>query len=417
MFFDPCHGGAHQSADRIDGSQSGSPFRPATQTRPETRAFGGRRIRIKTHIFAIRRTRRADRPAINVRRGDCHKKSPVKPPVSGACSAITSIPVEFHGARLDLAAAKYSPFSDVEMSSRNWHFQVRKRPVFLGAASYIGWSPKPSHTMSDEIDYVLGTHREEIERLGLQHRVWQPLMLDAWVRAGIGRGSHFVDFGCGPGFATLDAAGIVGPLGKVVAIERSGHFLEFGKDQCARQVLGWVQFIEADLDVDDLRLVGIRSGLVSMGGLFCRLARSSLIDRISAACASGGRRCCMNIRIIRPGRSFRGASVLLNSCEKSWLVGVHRAGNPTWWMTSSAHGFCRLEGSQPEPLISAIGPSHFTWAWPAAFVASGSRRLADLGRISKGYADEIRADFRALEQNSSAVMVTPLVLEIIAEKI
>ena len=38
-----------------------------------------------------------------------------------------------------------------------------------------------------EQDYVLGTHREELERLGLQHRVWRPTVLDCWRRAGIER--------------------------------------------------------------------------------------------------------------------------------------------------------------------------------------------------------------------------------------
>jgi len=38
-------------------------------------------------------------------------------------------------------------------------------------------------------DYVLGTHDEEIARLGIQHQVWRPHMLDAWARAGMTRGS------------------------------------------------------------------------------------------------------------------------------------------------------------------------------------------------------------------------------------
>ncbi len=29
-------------------------------------------------------------------------------------------------------------------------------------------------------DYVLGTHDDEIYRLGFQHRVWRPRALDAW---------------------------------------------------------------------------------------------------------------------------------------------------------------------------------------------------------------------------------------------
>ena len=34
-----------------------------------------------------------------------------------------------------------------------------------------------------ERDYVLGTHDDEIYRLGYQHRVWRPRALDAWARA------------------------------------------------------------------------------------------------------------------------------------------------------------------------------------------------------------------------------------------
>ncbi|HEX4846074.1 MAG TPA: class I SAM-dependent methyltransferase, partial [Geothrix sp.] len=77
-----------------------------------------------------------------------------------------------------------------------------------------------------ERDYVLGTHREEIERLGLQHRVWRPHMLECWRRAGITVGSKVLDIGAGPGYATLDLAEIVGPTGEVHAAERSGNFIQ-----------------------------------------------------------------------------------------------------------------------------------------------------------------------------------------------
>ena len=68
--------------------------------------------------------------------------------------------------------------------------------------------------MSTERDYVLGTHDEEIERLGLQHRVWLPRASDAWRRAGFSVGHTLLDVGCGPGWATLDLAGIAGPTGR-----------------------------------------------------------------------------------------------------------------------------------------------------------------------------------------------------------
>src|SRR5450755_3263059 len=115
MLFDAGHGGADQSADRIDRRQSRSSFRTATQTGSETGAFRRRRIGIKAHILTMRRTRRTNRPAINMRRGDAHVKSAVKPSVAGPGRTITSIRVEFHGARLALIGRQYSPFSDLDI--------------------------------------------------------------------------------------------------------------------------------------------------------------------------------------------------------------------------------------------------------------------------------------------------------------
>ena len=67
-------------------------------------------------------------------------------------------------------------------------------------------------------DYVLGTHNEELARLGLQHRVWRPVVLDCWQRAGITVGKRILDVGAGPGYATVDLAEIVGATGEIVAL-------------------------------------------------------------------------------------------------------------------------------------------------------------------------------------------------------
>src|SRR6478672_8726517 len=74
-------------------------------------------------------------------------------------------------------------------------------------------------------DYVLGTHGQELARLGLQHRVWRPVALDCWQRAGITVAKRVLDGGAGPGYAAIDLAEIVGPAGEVVALERSQNFI------------------------------------------------------------------------------------------------------------------------------------------------------------------------------------------------
>ena len=38
--------------------------------------------------------------------------------------------------------------------------------------------------MSADRDYYLGTHDDELTRLGVQHRVWRPTVLACWRRAG-----------------------------------------------------------------------------------------------------------------------------------------------------------------------------------------------------------------------------------------
>jgi hypothetical protein len=82
----------------------------------------------------------------------------------------------------------------------------------------------------DDGDYVLRAHDEEIARLGVQHAVWRPKALDAWRRAGLTVGQRVIDFGCGPGCASLDLADVVGrlvDLGRVDAAEADAMRRDF----------------------------------------------------------------------------------------------------------------------------------------------------------------------------------------------
>jgi ubiquinone/menaquinone biosynthesis C-methylase UbiE len=271
--------------------------------------------------------------------------------------------------------------------------------------------------MSAEIDYVLGTHDEEIERLGLQHRVWQPLMLDAWTRAGMTRGSRIVDFGAGPGYASLDAADIVGSQGEVTAIERSQHFLSFARRQAERREISWVRFLQADLDVDELVLSGFDVA-------WCRWVASfvaspeRLLNRISAALRLGGKAVLHEYQNYSTWQVIPQSEKIAQFVQEvmaSWRASGGEPNIVNDLIPLLAPAGLRVTGLRP--LIATIGPSHFTWQWPASFVASGAQRLAKLGRISQQCAEEIQNEFRALEQNAGAVMITPLVVEIIAEKL
>src|SRR5213593_2543126 len=106
--------------------------------------------------------------------------------------------------------------------------------------------------MAVERDYVLGTHDEELSRLGLQHRVWRPVALDCWQRAGITVGKRVLDVGAGPGYAAIDLAEIVGPTGEVVALERSENFVRAMEQTCGERSLANVKIRQLDLMTDEL---------------------------------------------------------------------------------------------------------------------------------------------------------------------
>src|SRR5215470_6160342 len=98
--------------------------------------------------------------------------------------------------------------------------------------------------MAADRDYILGTHDEELARLGLQHRVWRQVALDCWQRAGITVGKLVLDIGAGPGYAAIDLAEIVGPAGEVVAVERSQNFIRAMETTCRARSLANVKIHE-----------------------------------------------------------------------------------------------------------------------------------------------------------------------------
>src|SRR5438128_6389300 len=116
----------------------------------------------------------------------------------------------------------------------------------------IGVVMKLPASINHDRDYVLGTHDEELARLGLQHRVWLPVVLDCWQRAGVTVGKRVLDVGAGPGYATVDLAEIVGSTGEVIALERSQNFIRAMEQACRERSLANVKIHKMDLVTDEL---------------------------------------------------------------------------------------------------------------------------------------------------------------------
>ena len=271
--------------------------------------------------------------------------------------------------------------------------------------------------MATERDYVLGTHNEELARLGVQHRAWQAIALNCWQKAGITTGSRVLDLGAGPGYATADLAEIVGPSGQIVALKRSSNFLSALAERCRARGLENVQAHELDLMTDALP-----DGPYDFS--WCRWVASFVTDPALLVRKLAG--------VMKPGgvAIFHEYSHYLTWRFIPRLASQERFAQEvkaTWAATGGKadvgmdlptylveNGFAVRS---TVPRIYCVGPGDDVWEWPGSFIGIGLARLQELGRIDAALAEEVARDFAAAGRNPNALMVTPMVLEIVAERV
>ena len=266
-------------------------------------------------------------------------------------------------------------------------------------------------------DYVLGTENDEVERLGLQHLVWRPRVSDAWRRAGFTTGQHLIDVGCGPGYASVDLAAIVGRSGRVTAIDRSRRFLDRLEARAAQAGLENIEQIHLDLDTGSLPRL-------SADGAWCRWVFAflthprELLAGISNALAPGAALVVFeyfnyaNWRLSPRQPDFED---FVQGVMSSWRS---TGGEPDIGLDLIAwlpeNGF-RVE--EVRPVVDVVAPNNFVWQWPATFVEVGISRLTTLGYFSPERANRIKELFRGAAASPHTRMVTPGVVEIIARKL
>jgi SAM-dependent methyltransferase len=271
--------------------------------------------------------------------------------------------------------------------------------------------------MTKEQSYYLGTHDEEIRRLGLQHRVWRPHVLDAWRRAGVTTGSTVIDAGAGPGYASLDLAEIVEETGKVIALERSERFASALESAAAARGL-------RNIDIHTLDLVTGTIPAGAVDAVWIRWVFAFVADPIAVLQKLAGS--------IRKG----GVFIIHEYMDWGTLNWTPRRQALTDFVDTSIRSW-RESGGEPDiadqllpmlskaglrlreakPIIHAVKPDNYVWRWPATFIPNHARDLAASGIISKQVADTVIAEFGAAEADPNTIMTTPLVMEIIAEKV
>jgi SAM-dependent methyltransferase len=268
--------------------------------------------------------------------------------------------------------------------------------------------------MTQDRDYILGTHDEEIVRLGIQHRVWRPRALDAWRRAGFTVDQTIIDVGCGPGYASIDLAGIVGASGQIISVDRSRRFLDTLENASRGYGLSNIQTVEADLEEGAFPKS-------SADGAWCRWVFAflkkprNLLEKIKGSLRPGGTLVIHEYFDYSTWRTTPRCPEIeefVQEVMKNWRSD---GGEPDvglqlpLWMPEV--GF---EIKSLTPIIDIFPATNFMWQWPKSFVRVGPQRLVDLGLMSAERARQVVEEFDRVEKTPNALMITPAVLEIIA---
>ncbi len=266
-----------------------------------------------------------------------------------------------------------------------------------------------------EREYVLGTHDAELQRLGLQHRVWQSHVLAHWRRAGLRAGARVLDVGCGPGYASRDLAEIVGPAGRVVAVDLSDRYLDHARTLCA--ALPQAAFFPCDVMQDPLPAQGFDA-------VWCRWVLCFLPDPLKALRAMRA--------AVRPGARLISHEY---ADYRSWRVSPAEPDFEQFVQYVMANW--RRHGGEPDialhvpavladagfrlldltPVQEVARPADPFWDWPDAFVTTGLDRLVDLGDITADFAARVHAAWARTAAHPQGRVITPLVWQITAEAI
>jgi SAM-dependent methyltransferase len=246
--------------------------------------------------------------------------------------------------------------------------------------------------------------------------VWRPRMLDACRRAGVTVGRIAVDLGCGPGYATLDLAEIVGSAGHVHAIDRSERFLAALGARMRAQGIAHVSTYGCDLDEDEWPELHADLLWCRWVAAFVRRPRA-FVDRMRSLVRPGGR------VVMHEYLDYSAWRLLPDAPEfEAFVVAVmatwrQAGGEPN--IGRDLPGWLEEAGFRVDdlrPITDVVSPADFIWQWSRAFVEVGLERLVAIGAMTEPRAAEIWREFLAREALPHTRISSPTVLEILATR-
>ena len=268
--------------------------------------------------------------------------------------------------------------------------------------------------MSNE--YRFGYGREEMERLENQHRVWVEDNRRFLARAGFGEGATVVDLGCGPGFTTLDLARVVGPEGRVIAVDRDGErSLPFLEERAAAAGL-------SNIETRAIELESFELPDASVDGVYGRWVLMYLSESDAEALVANvakwlrpGATCALaefcNYRHIH----MHPPSAHLPAIAEALMRAVtgKRGCNPE--IGNALPGLLNRAGLDVtfNVVTKAVRATTPEWSWPDALFREHVPGLVDDGYLSRDAQDAFFADWDRRSREPDAVFFGSPLMEVV----
>ena len=258
--------------------------------------------------------------------------------------------------------------------------------------------------------YVLGETAGEHRRLERQAEVMTELTRSILARAGVGEGMRVLDVGCGPGDVSLIAAGLVGPSGSVVGIDRDPAGLDRARARAEAAGLTHVAFVEADMHagLPEGRFDAIVGRLV----LMYTPDPAALLTRFAGLLGPGGILAFQETDI-GAAKSVPPVPSIMDNLERIRETFRRAGANPS--MALSLDRAFRGAGMIPEMVggtaLDACGEG-FCPAWVSSTVRSLLPRMEALGVATAAEIDPdtLESRMRAELREAQALHVGPLMV-------
>lgn len=257
----------------------------------------------------------------------------------------------------------------------------------------------------------------ELERLQSQHEAWLPETLSLLKDAGFPSCRRIAEFGCGPGFTSLEIARSLNRQASITAVDVSDYYLNHLRQQSEVHKLTHLRVVSADL-------MNPISNLGEHDAAFCRWflawvtrGLDQVLENINKSLRVGGVFACMEYLTLRSTCHSPPCSGLPEYI-RSWEDFYLDCGGTTELGCSLPQALLRngFEIIEVRSVGGYAEKGHRLFAWWKRLYEDFHQRFLEKGLLSSQGIDSLNEYWKASEITPGAFIYTPILLQVIAKR-